>query len=106
MAANSRVRTSCRVYGSAHLLRSDNKRTFFFSTPQPAGRRNHCSGSGLYGRNHNVIRWDRELSSIQLQDAGRYELVFRNGTSEKVDLVGAARIRPANAASSAALHCS
>jgi len=35
----------------------------------------------------NVICWDHELSSIQLQDDGRYELVFGSGIGEKFDLV-------------------
>jgi 2-polyprenyl-6-methoxyphenol hydroxylase-like FAD-dependent oxidoreductase len=47
----------------------------------------------------NAIRWDHELSSIQRQEDGRYKLVFRDGTSEKVDLVAGAdgawsRVRP------------
>jgi 2-polyprenyl-6-methoxyphenol hydroxylase-like FAD-dependent oxidoreductase len=47
----------------------------------------------------NVIRWDHELSSILPQDNGRYELVFRNGASERFDLVVGAdgawsRVRP------------
>jgi 2-polyprenyl-6-methoxyphenol hydroxylase-like FAD-dependent oxidoreductase len=53
----------------------------------------------------NVIRWDHELRSIQPQDDGRYELVFRlgasgrNGTSDRFDLVVGAdgawsRVRP------------
>ena len=47
-----------------------------------------------------VIRWGYELSSIQqAKDDGRYELVFRNGTSERFDLVVGAdgawsRVRP------------
>jgi len=49
----------------------------------------------------DVFRWDHELSSIQQQpqDNGRYQLVFRNGASEKFDLVVGAdgawsRVRP------------
>src|SRR5580704_10037831 len=47
----------------------------------------------------NVIRWDHELSSILPQDDGRFELVFRNGNSERFDLVVGAdgawsRVRP------------
>jgi 2-polyprenyl-6-methoxyphenol hydroxylase-like FAD-dependent oxidoreductase len=47
----------------------------------------------------NVVRWGHELSAIQPQDDGCYELVFRNGASEKFDLVVGAdgawsRIRP------------
>jgi 2-polyprenyl-6-methoxyphenol hydroxylase-like FAD-dependent oxidoreductase len=50
----------------------------------------------------NVIRWDHELSSIQqqqFQNDGRYELVFRDGTRERFDLVVGAdgawsRVRP------------
>jgi 2-polyprenyl-6-methoxyphenol hydroxylase-like FAD-dependent oxidoreductase len=49
----------------------------------------------------NVIRWDHELSSIRQepQRDGRYELVFRNGASERFDLVVGAdgawsRVRP------------
>jgi 2-polyprenyl-6-methoxyphenol hydroxylase-like FAD-dependent oxidoreductase len=47
----------------------------------------------------DVIRWDHELSSVNPQDNGRYELVFRNGASEKCDLVVGAdgawsRVRP------------
>jgi 2-polyprenyl-6-methoxyphenol hydroxylase-like FAD-dependent oxidoreductase len=49
----------------------------------------------------NAIRWDHELSSIQQQPQyeGRYELVFRNGASERFDLVVGAdgawsRVRP------------
>jgi 2-polyprenyl-6-methoxyphenol hydroxylase-like FAD-dependent oxidoreductase len=47
----------------------------------------------------NVIRWDHELTSIKPQGNGRYELVFRNGASERFDLVVGAdgawsRVRP------------
>jgi 2-polyprenyl-6-methoxyphenol hydroxylase-like FAD-dependent oxidoreductase len=47
----------------------------------------------------DLIRWNHELSSILPQDDGRYELVFRNGTSERFDLVIGAdgawsRVRP------------
>jgi 2-polyprenyl-6-methoxyphenol hydroxylase-like FAD-dependent oxidoreductase len=47
----------------------------------------------------NIISWDHELSSIHLQDDGGSELVFRNGTRVKVDLVVGAdgawsRVRP------------
>ncbi len=35
----------------------------------------------------HVIRWGQELNSIHANPDGRYELVFRNGASERFDLV-------------------
>ena len=47
----------------------------------------------------SVVHWDHELSAIHAQDDGSYELLFRNGVSERFQLVVGAdgawsRVRP------------
>jgi 2-polyprenyl-6-methoxyphenol hydroxylase-like FAD-dependent oxidoreductase len=70
---------------------------------RPEVDRGHLRQMLLNSLPTGVIRWDHELSSIEPQDDGTYELVFRKGASEmcgeKFDLVVGAdgawsRVRP------------